>query len=136
MKTFKVTILLFLISILFINCSSEKDATAPIIPKIDDSYLYDQDENCVTARGTCCDIDGRILVEPNSTYTYTHTFNRGLYSVDWTVLSGDITLVSGQNTNSATFKFGNNFTTGQISAFATAKINGLECENRILVSKL
>lgn len=132
MKTFKVTILLLLISILFINCSSEKDATAAIAPKIDDSYLYDQDAICKTARGTCCDIDGRILVEPNSTYTYSHKTTLDVNTIEWIILAGEITLISGQNTNSPTFKFGNTFVNGTIKA----KTNGDMCDNVIEISNL
>jgi hypothetical protein len=115
------------------GCSKKDDP-------IDESLYFDKDE-CEQSRGTCCDTDGRILVVPNQTYTYTY-FNNTVnvtdpnYTINWEILEGSIELISGQNSSEAKFKFDSNFTTGKIRA--TGKIDGgcCECQNTIEISKL
>jgi hypothetical protein len=128
MKTTKKHIILLVLSIFAMNCSRNDDGT-------DESYLFDQDEDCVFGISTCCDIDGRILVESNSTYTYTNLTSFTFSTMEWEVLSGDITLTGGQNTNNATFNFGSTFSTGKISA-STTGINGDFCVNILEIKKL
>lgn len=126
-----------LVAILFISIiSCSKDEQKPF----DESIYFDQDE-CEQSRGTCCDTDGRILVVPNQIYTYTYFNNTASetnpnYTINWEVLEGSITIISGQNTSEATFKFNSDFTTGKISA--TGKINEgcCECQDTIEISKL
>lgn len=117
-----------LLILLFSNCSKNDDT-------VDTSYLYDQDEDCTFGVATCCDIDGRVLVESNSTYTYTNTTSFTFSTMEWEVISGDITLTAGQNTDNATFNFGNNFNTGRIRA-NTIGANGEICNNTLEINKL
>ncbi len=124
-----------LLSFLFIavsSCSKSDD-------RIDPSKYFDQDADCaVGASGTCCDVDGRVLVIPNNSYTYTVKGYRSestqLTNIVWEVTSGSITIESGQNTPEATFKFGPDFTTGTINAGSL--VNGAHCESEISISKL
>lgn len=135
MKNFKTRILLFIISILLVDCASEK-VDEPI--KIDDSYLYDQDGECSSiASGLCCDVDGRILVEidKNYSYNYESKFSGQSVQINWQVLEGSITIISGQNTNEAVFKFNTDFTAGKIKAFGEDEL-GNSCSSTISISKL
>jgi hypothetical protein len=134
MKKFKflLTGLLF-ISVISCNKSEQKP--------LDDPSYYDEDGNCEQSRGTCCDTDGRILVIPNETYTYTYSNNTvnvtdPNYKIIWEVLEGSIVLISGQNSSEAKFKFGSEFTTGKIRATGKVTNGCCECSNTIYVSKL
>lgn len=114
--------------------SCDKSETDPIL--VDNSKYYDQDEDCQqkTSRGTCCDVDGRILVVPNHTYTYTYETNNAITNIEWEVMSGSITIISGQNTPKVKLKFGADFTEGQIIAKGTGASAG--CDSNLNISKL
>lgn len=129
MKNLNTLILTVIISISLINCSSDNELV------VDDSYLYDPDENCIFGFGTCCDIDGRILIEPNSSYKYKNTTSFNYSNMEWEVLSGEIMIIQGQFTNEVTLKFRENFTKGVIRANAKG-INGSSCNNNLEINKL
>jgi hypothetical protein len=126
------------IGILFISITScSKEEQKPF----DESIYYDQDEDCGQSRGTCCDTDGRILVLPNQIYSYTYfnntsSFANPNYSINWEVLEGSITLISGQNSSEAKFKFGSDFTIGKISATGKVDSSCCECNDVINITKL
>lgn len=124
----KKYLVLFILLFSLANCTKEDD-------KIDDSHLYDQDANCTFGVNTCCDIDGRILVERNSTYKYSSTTSYAVSNIEWEILSGDITIVSGQNTNTLTIRFGENFTIGKIRS-STTSTRGDQCNNTFEINKL
>ncbi|WP_166922843.1 hypothetical protein [Flavobacterium poyangense] len=127
------TIAATLFLIFTLSCSNDGDNHFKY-RKYDLKYL-DPDANCdATMSGTCCDVDGRILVNAGNKYTYTYKGNKATANVTWTVLSGSITIVQGQGTNEAEFYFGKDFTTGQISA--KGYVNELYCHNIINISKL
>lgn len=128
-----ITIVTTLFLIFSFSCSHDRDNH----PEYQDEELkyLDPDANCdATMSGTCCDVDGRILVAADTKYTYTYKGNKKTGNVTWTVLSGSITIVQGQGTNEAEFYFGKDFTTGQISA--KGYVNELYCHNIINISKL
>lgn len=128
----KKNVALLILFFSFINCTKEEHI-------IDNSYLFDQDEDCIeNEEGTCCDVDGRILVESDSYYTYTYkgisNSNSSTQNVTWSV-TGSISIVSGQGTSQANFKFNSDFTTGQISA--TGNVGECcDCQNTILITKI
>ena len=134
----KLIFLFFTISISLISsCNKTEDP-------VNESKYYDQDENCNTPAqqltGTCCDVDGRILVTPGESYTYTYKTNGSLAprQINWTVVTGDIKIVNGQGTDNATFSFGKNFTTGKISGFGNTgkQENCCDCQSTIEISRL
>ena len=126
----KLALLILLFS--FLNCTKEEKI-------IDDSYLFDQDEDCIeNDKGTCCDVDGRILVEPDSYYTYTYkgisNLNSSTQNITWSAV-GSISIVSGQGTSQASFKFNSDFTSGQISAIGKVG-ECCDCQNTIIITKI
>jgi len=132
----KLKLLFFAIPfILFSSCNKTDDP-------VDESMYYDQDGNCEDKipQGTCCDVDGRILVEPGKSYNYTYKVYKSQTpkKINWTVVTGNIEIINGQGTNEATFRFGKNFTTGKISGMGN---NGqsndcCDCQSTIDISKL
>lgn len=130
MKNLKyvISIILFIFAISCCNSESENE-------KPDESKYFDQDKDCAGSPGTCCDVDGRILVETGKSYKYTYKTNFITENVEWKVESGGIILISGQNTKEATFYFPEGFTKGVISAYGE-KPNSLACENALTISKL
>ena len=138
MESIKNIVIVVLFGLLFLSCNKEEDVTA----ELDLPTYYDTDANCddpIFINSTCCDVDGRILVVPNKMYSYTYKGSSSSspnLKIEWTVLSGSIIIIAGQNTPVATFKFGSDFTTGKISA--TGIVNGgcCECQNWLDISKL
>lgn len=130
MKIFNLLIVGFLIT-LTISCAESEDL-------IDESTYYDQDEDCpINTAGTCCDVDGRILVIPNNTYKYAYKgVSGGVTSsetITWSVSNSEITIISGQGTNEAIFAFSSNFKNGEISA--VGMVGGCcDCQSTISIS--
>jgi hypothetical protein len=75
-----------------------------------------------------CNVDGEALVFKGQTCSYTYTSNLPLQSITWSVVSGNITLISGQNSSTAVFQFASNFTGGQIKARGVESGQGDICE--------
>lgn len=71
---------------------------------------------------SCC-ISGYNYVYAGEELTYTYARSTqgvaGADVVEWTVVSGDITIVDGQGTSNVKLKFGDNFTEGEVSGLAT-----------------
>ncbi|KIX21883.1 hypothetical protein SY27_04150 [Flavobacterium sp. 316] len=122
--------LLFLGTYIIFACSCDKDEQI-----FDESIYYNNDTDCNTVQsGTCCDIDGRILVNQNTSYTYNHNNNYDATSIEWIIISGDITLIEGQNTNLAKFHFGNNFVSGEIKAISNNMNSTQNCVDVISIN--
>lgn len=115
-------------------------STLSSLSETDDPKNYDQDENCDTEPITtnCCDVDGRILVNAGKSYTYTYKTHRklALKPGNWAVLTGDIKIVNGQGTDTATFSFGEKFTTGKIQCTGFTGAYEDQCQSSIDISKL
>ena len=91
--------------------------------------------------GTWCCVSGIIEALPGETLTYSYDINRPDPVITWEVYSGDITLISGTNSRSATFKFGEKFTTGSVLAHGVAWVTegvtdsvALECAELIEIT--
>jgi hypothetical protein len=55
----------------------------------------------------------------NGSYSYTYSTDISNPTITWSVVSGSITLTSGQGTSTATFQFGAGFTSGSIQALGS-----------------
>ena len=64
--------------------------------------------------GTGCGIAGPLEAAPGETLSYEYKSNIKNPEVTWFIDAGSITIVSGQNSSKATFKFGDDFSTGAI----------------------
>ena len=83
------------------------------------------DENSLNMdEGTRCCVSGFAQANPGESLTYEYRSKYrypsvGTPVVNWVILEGSITIISGQGTPTAIFKFGTDFTTGKISATGT-----------------
>lgn len=131
----KATIILsqFLLIFVFSCCNNDSADEKAIEEKL---YL-DQDSDCDKQyTGTCCDTDGRVLVETEKIYKYTYKTNYDNSSdIEWSVMSGEIVLIEGQGTSEATFYFSKGFTKGAISAHGKNLLED-SCQSTIFISKL
>ena len=84
------------ISSIFLSCQKE-----------DDNII----DNRLDLNGSC-GIDGDDCGQLNSELTYNYISNRNDEQITWSVVSGEITLVSGQGTSRATFLLGSDFSEG------------------------
>lgn len=137
MKKIK-SIIVTTVLIFTFSCSNDSSNQAQANSLNENKYL-DQDPDCnqkITAKTaeTCCDTDGRILVETGNSYKYTYKANFKLDDNQWTVVSGSIILIEGQGTGEATFYFAKDFTKGTISAYGRG--DGIHCQSTLEISKL
>ncbi len=108
--------------IVFSSCST--DEIEPDIQLIESIESF--------AKSTDCDIEGSSIVSPGSTVTYTYTSNLSPNTITWSILSGNISIISGQGTNTVTLSFASNFNGGSILADG---INGvIHCSESFSIS--
>lgn len=83
----------------------------------------------------CC-IDGKNNVSAGATEMYTYGTNIDSPEYTWQVISGDIEIIDGENSAQATFKFGDNFTSGAIEALGMGSIDGCGIQQTIIRNNL
>ena len=79
-----------------------------------------------------CGTSGPLCAFPNQTITYTYFTPDLNPNITWTVNSGDISIVSGQGTNTITLLTGNNFNGGQVSVVGVGPIGCTSTRNILL----
>jgi len=79
---------------------------------VPDSIYHVCDEDITSYPGTACCVSGPTRVTPGETLTYRYISNIPNAEITWIVSYGSMTLISGQNTAIASFKFGDDFTSG------------------------
>jgi len=161
MKNFNSIIILLNI-ILFISCS---DSESPVIDLeeiniesielpstiLTDSNLIDNVPHTSTPldskytdpnyTGTICGFKRNSELELNTLIEYEYLTNLSNITIFWSVLSGDVEIISGQNSNILTIKLGENFKSAEIEAMGTSNVTSdgiqfdLLCSDRIVISK-
>jgi len=121
-KIGKLALLLSFSFIVFTSCRNDEIES--------DIQLIESSE--IQAKTTSCDINGLKVVSPSSTAVYTYTSNFTPNTVTWSVISGSITIISGQGTNTITLSFGSNFNGGTISAYG---VGGVTCSKNYIIKK-
>jgi hypothetical protein len=71
-------------------------------------------EEILNYSGTICCVTGSELANPGENLTYQYNSNIISSVFTWEIVSGSITIISGQNTSVVTLEFGNDFTTGVV----------------------
>jgi hypothetical protein len=82
--------------------------------------------------GTACCLSGPVKVNPGESLSYEYHSNIPNAKITWEVICGSIELTDGQNTQTAKFKFGDDFTTGCIQALGE---NERICSESFSISK-
>ncbi len=77
--------------------------------------------------GVMCEIIGKSDICTLAPRQYIIKTSVKNLEIEWRVLSGDITLLSGQVTSSASFSFGDSFKTGRIYCMVKEKGGGRAC---------
>ena len=105
MKIFKT---LFVLLILVFAASCEKD-----------SAISEEDLNLKKDLVKApCTIDGPDCGNPFSIVTFTYSSDAHNQSINWSVVNGDMSLISGQGTTSATFRLNSSFSGGNVNVTA------------------
>ena len=79
-----------------------------------------------------CGTLGPLCTSPNQTLSYTYFTPDINPNITWTVNSGNISIISGQGTNTATFATGSNFNGAQISVQGVGPIGCVSTRNILL----
>jgi hypothetical protein len=120
-------VLLALLLLTFYSCQEETLPAREETPE--EAAKPDVD---FTAARSSCSIDGATIgcTGQSSNFTFT-TDVPTPYTLTWSVVSGNITLTSGQGTATATFSFAGNFTGGVIRCDADGEF---DCEDSFNIS--
>lgn len=117
--------------IFFANYSCDEEFALPTRSKSQNVIVSGGSvDNTLT---TTCNVVGCNQVPINCETSYTYTSDLASPSVSWNVVSGDISLVSGQGTTTAVFHFGSGFSGGSIQATGEA---GEVCSETIAISSV
>ena len=115
----KLKLLWVIVLIPFIFACSEEDI------QIDESNLSVEEQT--SSKGVKilqrigCDITGRLCGSPGGTTTLTYVpeeFEPD--NITWSIQSGNVSIISGQGTNTVTLRFASNYTGGTVAAIGTA----------------
>lgn len=121
MKSIKLWILIFIPFVL--SCSEEE--------------LHPNDEiNNIKSRAlrTVCDINGNSCGSPNGTLTLTYSSDFNPNDVNWSIQSGNISIISGQGTSTVTLRFGSSFNGGSVLAIGSGN-GGIICSDSYSLTK-
>lgn len=121
----KIIYLLSIVAIAFTSCQKESiEESGDLLKGTQESYSQ-----------TICGINGTTTPTPGSIHTYSYYNDQlsGSYNVNWGVLNGDVALISGQGTKTATFSFGNSFSGGSFYAESNTG-STVDCESTEFVS--
>jgi len=99
-----------------------------------------EETDCVeflsTASDSACCLSGKSSVSPGETEVYTYSTNVDSPQYTWEVISGDIEIIQGDNSSQATFKFGDDFTSGVIEAVGMGSEKGCGTQQTIIRNNL
>lgn len=111
MKNQTIYLLLFVLITFTISCSNDDEST-------DDSNNETSKlvcgEDISNYSGTTCCVTGSELASPGESLSFEYNSNIINPVFTWEIISGSISIVSGQNTSTITLEFGSDFTTGEI----------------------
>lgn len=131
---FKLSLLILtFISIVIYSCNSDDLIIDPDSNSIENNIELENDTSNSIAR-LGCSISGPDCGKANNILTYTYT-NTSSGTANWIVTNGDLTIISGNGTNTISLQFGPLFNGGTISVTGsgiptcTAILNILKCSN-------
>jgi hypothetical protein len=129
MKNQIIYLLVFLIITFTTSCSNNDEST-------DDSNNENPELVCgkdiSIVSGTICCVTGSDFASPGETLSFVYGSNTNNSIFNWTISSGSISIVSGENSQTVTVKFGDDFTNGKINCYASGD---LECEADIEITE-
>jgi len=87
-----------------------------------------------TSVNSNCDVNGEDCMNSGGMATYTYTSNEPVSTINWLVISGNISIISGQGTQSVTVQAGSGFTGAELKADVVFT-NGNDCDASFIIDK-
>ena len=120
----KPNFLIAILAVFFIvnySCSSDVQEVNEDLNNTERILKIDNSKNDTNSKIAFlgCGIDGPISGCPGQTVTYTYTSNFSVSNILWSVTRGNLTLISGQGTTTATFLIGNFFSGGWVQVLGS-----------------
>jgi|TARA_B110000902_G_scaffold219926_1_gene254566 hypothetical protein len=128
MKNKTIYLLLFVFATLTTSCSSDDESSDN---NTESSELVCGKDISIVS-GTICCVTGSDFASPGETLSFVYGSNTNNSIFNWTISSGSISIVSGENSQTVTVKFGDDFTNGKINCYASGD---LECEADIEITE-
>jgi len=101
---------------ILITASCTEEALEVNPPMENEQPVLTRTKSDVVPLSTTCDILGNFSPTPGSVVTYTYSSNIAPNVVNWSIQSGNMTIISGQGTRTVTVRLSSNFTIGRIFA--------------------
>jgi hypothetical protein len=110
-KILKLTAVVFLL--IAFSCSKNNDSIEIDENEgTDGAYTICNSEDIIGP--TSCCIEGKTSSKPGETLSYTYKTNTDNSVFKWKIISGSISIISGENSKTVTVKFGDDFNNGVI----------------------
>lgn len=119
----KINLLWALSMALFVFSCNEEDLLSPELTDVESKAYI-----------TTCDISGNSCGNPGSTSVLTYTSDFTPNDVNWSIQSGNISIINGQGTSMVTVQFGSNFNGGSVYAVGSGN-GGIICSDSYPISK-
>ena len=126
LNVFKKSFVFFFSLVLIISCTTDDNANN----EGENNTLCGESMEGYT--GTICCVLGSDTGIPGNQLTYEYESNRTHTEIEWEVVSGDMTIVSGQGTTSVVVELGANFEGGELSGLGNGE---LKCSAIVNIEK-
>jgi hypothetical protein len=114
-------------ALLLFSCSNDDDNKVP-------PPLQNDCESTGLYKYTECCIEGPIQAKQDQVISFTYTSNFESAGYEWEVLGNSMTLVEGQNSETAKFRTAKNFVSDSIVAFSRTTDGGKACSHVVIIS--
>src|SRR5690606_27440301 len=111
MKNKTIYLLLFVFITLITSCSDDDESSDNNIKESSELVCGEDMSNY---SGIICCVSGSELASTGESLSFEYNSNINNPVFTWEIISGSISIVSGQNTATVTLEFGDDFTTGEI----------------------
>ncbi len=113
--TYKSFMFFFIIAVLSCTVNEQEETIEETVP-LKKEYRLEICSDYAAATGTKCCISGALNAYPKDTLEYVYKNNLASPQINWQVIAGSISIISGKNSDTVKVVFGDDFDGGQIAA--------------------
>ena len=121
-------IVLFIFLINLTSCSKDDNSTDN-----ERKMLECNVDDVTNSSGDVCCIKGFAEIIPGETLVYEYVNNIQNPDIQWNIVSGDIAIISGDESSKVTLNFGEFFTVGEIEVSGK---NQITCSKSVIITKI
>ena len=128
MKNQTIYFLLSVFMIFMVSCSNDDESS----DNNTESSEFVCGEDISNYSETICCVTGSELASPGEKLSFEYNSNTNNTIFNWKIVSGSISIVSGENSQTVTLEFGNDFTDGIVHCESSGD---LVCNAELIINK-